>query len=129
MSRSSDSRGGPRVPPPVHNRAEPPGRQNRNKTGRQRDPASKPGRAVKEEIRLRAELTCLHCWSKFVPEDLLWLSEHRDLIGDPLLGDQSQLRFLANRFDVHGNAIDARGEICRDIACPHCHLVATTIGS
>lgn len=73
-------------------------------------------------LELRDQITCLHCWSKFAPERVLWQSEHRDLLGDPMLGDEAQLRFLANRFDVNGNAIDARGQLCREIACPKCHL-------
>lgn len=79
----------------------------------------RPGQAG---IQVKEQVTCLHCWSKCALEDLLWVSEHPDLIGDPLLGDQAQLRFLANRFDIHGNAVDARGQVCRDIACPNCHL-------
>lgn len=73
--------------------------------------------------RLREEVTCLHCWARFAPEDLLWRSEHRELMGDPLLGDVEQLRFLPNRFDLSGNAIDMKGLVCREIACPTCHLI------
>lgn len=72
--------------------------------------------------KLKSQVTCLNCWAKFAPEDVKWQSEHRDLLGDPLLGENVQLRFLANRFDINGNAIDARDQICRDIACPTCHL-------
>ena len=71
---------------------------------------------------LRATITCLHCWQKFAPEEVLWISEHTDLLGDPRLGDEASLRFLPNRFDISGNAVDARGQVCRDIACPNCHL-------
>jgi hypothetical protein len=72
--------------------------------------------------QLRNEITCLHCWNRFPPEDVLWSSEHRELAGDPLLGSDAQLRFLPNRFDVNGNAIDLKGQVCRELACPRCHL-------
>jgi hypothetical protein len=71
---------------------------------------------------IRPELTCIHCWTRFAPEQGLWVSEHRDLLGDPLLGPDAQLRFLPSRFDIKCNAIDAMGQICRNIACPSCHL-------
>ncbi len=72
-------------------------------------------------IHLRREMTCLHCWAKFPPEHLLWVSEHRDLFGDPILGEAQQ-RFLPSRFTIDGNALDARGLTCHEIACPRCHL-------
>ncbi|HEX7376720.1 MAG TPA: hypothetical protein VF278_06385 [Pirellulales bacterium] len=68
------------------------------------------------------DITCLHCWHRFPAEDVYWRSEHRDLLGDPLLGENEQMRFPATRFDLHGNAVDACGDVCRDIACPKCHL-------
>jgi hypothetical protein len=73
-------------------------------------------------MQLLESITCPNCWTKFKPEEILWRSEHRDLMGDPLLGENEQLRFLPNRFDLNGNALDAKGEICRELACPQCHL-------
>lgn len=52
----------------------------------------------------------------------MWVSEHRDLIGDTRLGDDQQQRFLPTRFDVAGSAIDARGVVCESLGCPNCHL-------
>ncbi len=72
--------------------------------------------------RLRDEIVCLHCWTRFPVEDVMWQSEHRDLLGDPLLGEDAQLRFLPSRFDLSGNAIDAKGQTCQELACPKCHL-------
>lgn len=74
------------------------------------------------EFRLRKSVECLHCWEAFQPEDVLWISEHRDLLGDPLLGGDHQQRFLPTRFSVDGEALDARDTLCHDVACPHCHL-------
>ena len=52
----------------------------------------------------------------------MWISEHVDLLGDPLLGPERQQRFLPSRFTIDGDAIDARGMTCRTLACPQCHL-------
>jgi hypothetical protein len=73
-------------------------------------------------IRLLSQVTCPHCWDRFLPEQVLWISEHVDLLGDPRLGPERQLRFLPSRFTIDGDAIDARGMVCRALACPHCHL-------
>ncbi len=41
---------------------------------------------------------------------------------DFLLGKDAQQRFLPTRFTVNGHAIDVGGVVCRELACPHCHL-------
>ena len=74
-------------------------------------------------VKLRKELMCLHCWQHFAPEDVLWISEHPDLLGDPVLGAEAQMRFVPARFTVQGDAIDPRGQVCGEIACPKCHLL------
>lgn len=66
--------------------------------------------------------TCPHCWSAFLPEEVLWISAHTDLLGDPRLGPEQLQRFLPTRFTVEGNALDARGLVCHALACPKCHL-------
>ncbi len=82
------------------------------------------GKSTREPatIRLLSQVTCPHCWERFPPEQILWISEHIDLIGDALLGPEQQQRFLPSRFTVEGDAIDARGLACRSLACPKCHL-------
>ena len=72
---------------------------------------------------LRQTVTCPHCWKRYAPEDSLWISNHPDLVGDVYLGDVQQQRFLPSRFDVHGNALDAKAVACQEVACPHCHLL------
>jgi hypothetical protein len=72
--------------------------------------------------KLLPRITCPHCWAHFQPEDVLWVSEHVDLLGDPVLGPEQQRRFLPSRFTVEGDAVDARSMACRHLACPHCHL-------
>lgn len=73
-------------------------------------------------LQLRSRVTCPHCWHTFPPDSILWISAHEDLRGDPVAGDDEQQRFLPTHFSVSGHAIDARGEICRHLACPRCHL-------
>ena len=67
-------------------------------------------------------VTCPHCWEHFAPEKSLWISEHQDLLGDQRLGADQQQRFLPTRFTVAGEALDAKGFACQQLACPHCHL-------
>jgi hypothetical protein len=81
-----------------------------------------PPMAEAESIRLLKQVTCPHCWETFPPEQVLWISEHVELLGDPLLGPERPQRFLPSRYTVDGDAIDAQGMTCRSLACPHCHL-------
>jgi hypothetical protein len=71
---------------------------------------------------LLSRSTCPHCWTRFAPEDVLWVSSHADLLGDPRLGPDHPQRFLPSRFDLAGNALDARGLACTMLGCPRCHL-------
>lgn len=77
---------------------------------------SRPG------VALLPSVTCPHCWGRFPPEDVLWVSVHRDLIGDTKLGAQHYVRFLPSRFNPGGDAMDERRWACSKLACPHCHL-------
>jgi hypothetical protein len=73
-------------------------------------------------LSLLRRTTCPHCWASFAPEDILWVSAHTDLRADPRLGADHQQRFLPTRFNIDGQALDARGFVCQTLACPHCHL-------
>jgi hypothetical protein len=75
-----------------------------------------------EATPLLMQTTCPHCWQKFQPVDILWVSVHPELRGDPKLGPDQQRRFLPSRFTPAGFAIDARGRECQHLACPNCHL-------
>jgi len=77
---------------------------------------------AKARVSLRRTITCPHCWHEFPPEDIFWIAEHNSLLGDGKLGDNEYRRFLPSRFDVAGNAIDAGGVVCHELACPRCHL-------
>lgn len=74
-------------------------------------------------LEIQPQLTCPSCWSKLDPADLLWISSHPDLRGDPYLGSDTLKRFLPSRFDVEGFALDSKGLRCQSLACPRCHLV------
>ena len=71
---------------------------------------------------LLPRVTCPHCWEQFAPQNLLWVSEHTDLLGDHRLGLEQPQRFLPTRFTVSGEAVDAKGFPCHQLACPNCHL-------
>lgn len=71
---------------------------------------------------LLSRISCPHCWEQFAPEKVLWIAEHTDLLGDHRLGAEQMQRFLPTRFTVNGEAIDAKGFPCHQLACPNCHL-------
>src|SRR5262245_25643300 len=73
-------------------------------------------------LPLLAQVTCPHCWERFPPEQVLWIAEHAELLGDPLLGSEHPQRFLPSRFTPGGDAIDPRGMVSSALACPKCHL-------
>ena len=68
-------------------------------------------------------LTCPVCWLKFDPGDIMHVAVHDSLRGDPLLGEDVPQRFLATRFNDRGQALDALGLPCTDMACPHCRRI------
>lgn len=73
-------------------------------------------------VQLVKRVTCPHCWHLFRPEQVLWVAQHEDLMGDPVLREEP-LRFLPTHYNLAGQAIDGRGMPCHQIACPNCHLV------
>ena len=73
-------------------------------------------------IPLVKVVTCPHCWHEFRPEQILWVAQHEELLGDSVLKEEP-LRFLPTRFTLEGQALDARGMVCHALACPSCHLV------
>lgn len=66
------------------------------------------------------KLMCPVCWLDFDAGDLMHIAVHDSLRGDPILGEDAPQRFLATRFNDRGQALDAFGLPCTEIACPHC---------
>ncbi len=82
------------------------------------DPTAESVSSITEqEPRL---LTCPVCWLKFDLGEIMHLATHDSLRGDPVLGEDAPQRFLATRFNDRGQALDALGLPCTEIACPHC---------
>jgi|GEM_PF-71396 len=68
-------------------------------------------------------LMCPVCWLEFDAGDLMHVAVHDSLRGDPMLGEDAPQRFLATRFNDRGQALDAFGLPCTEIACPHCRRI------
>jgi len=73
-------------------------------------------------MKIKPRISCPHCWHDFSSDQILFISESPDLLGDAKLGDIEQLRFLPFRFDLAGAALDSHGIACHKLACPNCHL-------
>ncbi|MDR0336366.1 MAG: hypothetical protein LBI18_04680 [Planctomycetaceae bacterium] len=73
-------------------------------------------------MRIKSEISCPHCWHEFPTDQILFISESPDLLGDSKLGDIEQLRFLPYRYELDGTALDSHGIKCYKLACPNCHL-------
>ncbi len=63
---------------------------------------------------------CPTCWKSFSVGEVMNIAAHNELTGDPVLGPHAKLRFHAERFNERGQAIDPRGVVSLDLACPHC---------
>ena len=68
------------------------------------------------------EVTCPNCWERFPPERVRYVSSHPEQYGDLRLGDEALRRFLPSQFHPDGRAIDPKGGLCHQTACPRCHL-------
>ncbi len=64
--------------------------------------------------------TCPICWKTFSKGDVMNIASHESLMGDPELGPHAKQRFIANRFNELGQALDERGVVSVELVCPHC---------
>ena len=80
-------------------------------------PAALTGTDINAEY---GEFTCPVCWLRFDRGDVMHISVHGSLLGDPMLGDAALQRFHATRFNDRGQALDPMGIPAPDMACPHC---------
>lgn len=67
------------------------------------------------------EFQCPICWLHFEGRHIKHISTHQDLLGDPVLGNSEHRRFVPNKWDSSGVALDDYGVASPDTACPHCH--------
>jgi hypothetical protein len=86
-----------------------------------------PLASLLRETPLSRMVTCANCWHSFPPESVLWIAIHPRLAGEPqlpvsLTSGPQQRRFIPERFDVEGRALDAEGAPCTQLACPRCRL-------
>ena len=85
--------------------------------------------------------TCPICWKTFSQGEVMNIASHEDLLGDSLLGGHAKQRFVAKRFNELGQALDERGVVSVELACPHCrgrlptsflsqdHLILSVVGA
>ncbi|EMI24612.1 hypothetical protein [Rhodopirellula europaea] len=70
------------------------------------------------------KVICPHCWSGFYGDKAMYISQHEDLYGDPVLGDVP-MRVPAGeavRSRAGNKVVDSKGWEMFERACPHCRL-------
>ena len=72
-------------------------------------------------LKIKTRLSCPHCWQEFPTEQILFISESPELPPDPKL-PSDHLRFLPQRYNLAGAALDPHNIPCEKLACPECHL-------
>jgi len=87
------------------------------------DAAEQIQRDDARQYKLLPHIRCPHCWLRFRSSEIVWVARHEELRGDLVLGGDYFVRFRPSRFNVAGEALDARGMSCQTLACPRCHLV------
>ena len=78
--------------------------------------------AEESKAVLGESFMCPYCRTVSDLEDVLSVSVSLGLMGDPVLGESEQVRFLPSQFTGNGLAIDSEGGVCTEIACPRCHM-------
>lgn len=78
--------------------------------------------AEEREAVLGESFMCPYCRTVAEIEDVLSVSVSPGLLGDSVLGEGEQQRFLPSYFTGNGLAIDSEGGVCTQIACPRCHM-------
>lgn len=78
--------------------------------------------AEEAQAELGESFMCPYCRTVSLLEDVLSVSTSPSLLGDPVLGEGEQRRFLPSQFTGNGLALDSEGGVCTEIACPRCHM-------
>lgn len=89
--------------------------------GAQANGTGAAGLGTKWGRNLVHKMVCPACFEAFAPEGVLFVAGHPELIGDSVLGDREYRRFSPTQFTQDGRAIDPRGALTDQIACPNCH--------
>lgn len=74
-------------------------------------------------------VVCPHCWNEFFDDEAWYISQHDQLVGDPVLNDpEARRRFGTHEVTVdhEGTVKDSMGLEMRERACPRCHLQIPT---
>lgn len=90
-------------------------------------------RHKQEETLLCSTTTCLNCWHSFPQGEVMWVASHEKSEIEPQLpkstiGNTERIRFIPERFDIRGRALDSYGAACYQIACPRCRLTIPRAG-
>lgn len=70
-------------------------------------------------------VVCPHCWNNFHGDHAAYISQHPELYGDPVLGDNvpRRISYLEAKRDREGSVTDpVKGWAMIERACPRCHL-------
>ena len=78
--------------------------------------------AEEAQAELGESFMCPYCRTVSDLADVLSVSTSPSLLGDPVLGEGEQRRFLPSQFTGNGLALDSEGGVCTEIACPRCHM-------
>lgn len=78
--------------------------------------------AEEAQAELGESFMCPYCRTVSDLADVLSVSTSPALLGDPILGEGEQRRFLPSQFTGNGLALDSEGGVCTEIACPRCHM-------
>lgn len=78
--------------------------------------------AEEAQAELGESFMCPYCRTVSDLADVLSVSTSPALLGDPVLGEGEQCRFLPSQFTGNGLALDSEGGVCTEIACPRCHM-------
>lgn len=78
--------------------------------------------AEETHAELGESFMCPYCRTVSDLADVLSVSTSPSLLGDSVLGEGEQRRFLPSQFTGNGLALDSEGGVCTEIACPRCHM-------
>ena len=76
----------------------------------------------RHQAQFKTELNCPHCWSEVCAHELCYIAESEHLRHNDTKLQHKPLRFLPDRFDDEGAALDEDNKPCKKLACPKCHL-------